>query len=138
MEGYGQTESSPVITVNPFDLNKICFGTVGMTIENVTVQLEHREGMAEGEGEILAKGPNIMMGYYKRPDLTAETVVDGWLRTGDVGTWVDYKGGKYLKITDRVKEGDSLHRADYGRGRKPQLCFGAYSAQLSEPFRMVP
>jgi long-chain acyl-CoA synthetase len=117
MEGYGQTESSPVITVNPFDLNKICFGTVGMTIENVTVQLEHREGMAEGEGEILAKGPNIMMGYYKRPDLTAETVVDGWLRTGDVGTWVDYKGGKYLKITDRVKE---LFKTSGGKYISPQ------------------
>ncbi len=117
MEGYGQTESSPVITVNPFDLNKICFGTVGMTIEGVTVQLEHREGMAEGDGEILAKGPNIMMGYYKRPDLTAETVVDGWLRTGDVGTWVDYRGGKYLKITDRVKE---LFKTSGGKYISPQ------------------
>ena len=117
MEGYGQTESSPVITVNPFDLDKICFGTVGMTIEGVTVKLEHREGMAEGEGEILAKGPNIMLGYYKRPDLTAETVVDGWLRTGDVGTWVDYRGGKYLKITDRVKE---LFKTSGGKYISPQ------------------
>ncbi len=117
MEGYGQTESSPVITVNPFSLDKICFGTVGMTIEGVTVQLEHREGMAEGEGEILAKGPNIMMGYYKRPDLTAETIVDGWLRTGDVGRWVDYRGGKYLKITDRVKE---LFKTSGGKYISPQ------------------
>ena len=117
MEGYGQTESSPVITVNPFDLNKICFGTVGMTIPGVEVHLEHRDGMAEGEGEILAKGPNVMMGYYKRPDLTAETVVDGWLRTGDVGTWVEYRGNKYLKITDRVKE---LFKTSGGKYISPQ------------------
>ena len=117
MEGYGQTESSPVITVNPFDLDKICFGTVGMPIEGVTVRLEHREGMAEGEGEIFAKGPNVMMGYYKRPDLTAETVVDGWLKTGDVGTWVEYRGGKYLKITDRVKE---LFKTSGGKYISPQ------------------
>lgn len=104
MEGYGQTESSPVISVTPFDLNKICFGTVGVVIDGVQVKLDHREGMAEGEGEILAKGPNVMMGYYKRPDLTAETIVDGWLKTGDVGKFVEYRGNKYLKITDRVKE----------------------------------
>ncbi len=117
MEGYGQTESSPVITVNPFDLNKICFGTVGMAIPGIEVHLEHRDGMAEGEGEILAKGPNVMMGYYKRPDLTAETVVDGWLRTGDVGTWVEYRGNKYLKITDRVKE---LFKTSGGKYISPQ------------------
>ena len=117
MEGYGQTESSPVITVNPFDLNKICFGTVGMAIPGVEVHLEHRDGMADGEGEIWAKGPNVMMGYYKRPDLTAETVVDGWLRTGDVGTWVEYRGNKYLKITDRVKE---LFKTSGGKYISPQ------------------
>lgn len=117
MEGYGQTESSPVISVNPFDLDKICFGTVGMVIEGVTVKLDHREGMAEGEGEIWAKGPNVMMGYYKRPDLTAETVVDGWLKTGDVGAWVEYKGNKYLKVTDRVKE---LFKTSGGKYIAPQ------------------
>jgi len=117
MEGYGQTESSPVISVNPFSLDKICFGTVGMTIEGVEVKLDHRDGMAEGEGEIWAKGPNIMMGYYKRPDLTAETIVDGWLKTGDVGTWVEYKGNKYLKITDRVKE---LFKTSGGKYISPQ------------------
>jgi len=117
MEGYGQTESSPVITVNPFSLDEIKFGTVGTVIKDVVVKLDHREGMAEGEGEIWAKGPNVMMGYYKRPDLTAETVVDGWLKTGDVGTWVEYRGKKYLKITDRVKE---LFKTSGGKYIAPQ------------------
>ncbi|MBS1595098.1 MAG: long-chain fatty acid--CoA ligase [Bacteroidetes bacterium] len=103
-EGYGQTESSPVITVNPFTPDKIKFGTVGPVIGGVEVHLDHREGMGPGEGEILAKGPNVMMGYYNRPDATAATVKDGWLYTGDVGKFVDYKGDKYLQITDRVKE----------------------------------
>jgi long-chain acyl-CoA synthetase len=103
-EGYGQTETSPVITVTPFELEKVVFGTVGVVIDGVTVKLDNREGMKEGEGEIWCKGPNVMMGYYNRPDLTAETIVDGWIKTGDVGTFVEHKGNKYLKITDRVKE----------------------------------
>lgn len=103
-EGYGQTETSPVITVTPFELEKIVFGTVGVVIDGVTVKLEQREGMKEGEGEIWCKGPNVMLGYYNRPDLTAETIVDGWIKTGDVGTFIEHKGAKYLKITDRVKE----------------------------------
>jgi long-chain acyl-CoA synthetase len=117
MEGYGQTESSPVISINPFSLDKIKFGTVGIPIDGCEVKLEHREGMAQGEGEILAKGPNVMMGYYNRPDITAETVVNGWLRTGDVGTWVEYKGSKYIKITDRVKE---LFKTSGGKYIAPQ------------------
>ncbi|MCW5906254.1 MAG: long-chain fatty acid--CoA ligase [Chitinophagales bacterium] len=117
MEGYGQTESSPVISINPFDLKRLKFGTVGIPIEGVEVRLEQREGMAQGEGEIQCKGPNVMMGYYKRPDLTAETVVDGWLKTGDVGTWVEYKGAKYIKITDRVKE---LFKTSGGKYIAPQ------------------
>lgn len=117
VEGYGQTESSPVITVSPFDLEKLKFGTVGMVIDGVQVKFDHREGMAEGEGEIMCKGPNVMMGYYKRPDITAETVVDGWLKTGDVGKFVEYKGNKYLKITDRVKE---LFKTSGGKYIAPQ------------------
>ena len=117
MEGYGQTESSPVISINPFSLDKIKFGTVGIPIDGCEVKLDHREGMAADEGEILAKGPNVMMGYYKRPDLTAETVVDGWLKTGDVGRLVEYKGSKYLKITDRVKE---LFKTSGGKYIAPQ------------------
>lgn len=117
MEGYGQTESSPVISVNPFALDRLKFGTVGVPIQGVEVRMEQREGMAQGEGEIQCKGPNVMMGYYKRPDLTAETVVDGWLKTGDVGTWVEYKGAKYIKITDRVKE---LFKTSGGKYIAPQ------------------
>lgn len=118
MEGYGQTESSPVISINPFALDRIKFGTVGIPIEGCQVKLDHREGMAEGEGEIWAKGPNVMMGYYKRPDITAETVTsDGWLKTGDVGRFVDYKGAKYIKITDRVKE---LFKTSGGKYIAPQ------------------
>lgn len=103
-EGYGQTESSPVISVNPFDREHIRFGTVGKVIDGVEVRMDHREGMGEGEGEILCKGPNVMMGYYKKPEITAQTVKDGWLYTGDVGKFVEYNGGKYIQITDRVKE----------------------------------
>lgn len=117
MEGYGQTESSPVISVNPFDLTRIKFGSVGMVIDGVEVKLDHREGMAEGEGEILAKGPNVMMGYYNRKDLTDETIKDGWLHTGDVGRFLEYNGGKYIKITDRVKE---LFKTSGGKYIAPQ------------------
>jgi long-chain acyl-CoA synthetase len=103
-EGYGQTESSPVISVNPFDRGHILFGTVGPVIHGVEVKLDHREGMGEGEGEVLCKGPNVMMGYYKRPDITAQTIKDGWLYTGDVAKFITYKGAKYIQVTDRVKE----------------------------------
>ncbi|MCS6819506.1 MAG: long-chain fatty acid--CoA ligase [Chitinophagales bacterium] len=117
-EGYGQTETSPVISVNPFDKNLVRFGTVGNVIDGVEVKLDHREGMREGEGEILVKGPNVMMGYYNKPELTAEAFADGWLKTGDVGAFVEYKGRKYLKITDRVKE---LFKTSGGKYIAPQV-----------------
>ena len=94
MEGYGLTETSPVIAVNRFNENDRMFGTVGPLIDNVEVKIAD-------DGEILCKGPNIMMGYYKRPDLTAEVINDGWYATGDIGLMVD---NKFLKITDRKKE----------------------------------
>jgi len=94
MEGYGLTETSPVIAVNRFEEKDRMFGTVGPLIDNVEVKIAE-------DGEILCKGPNIMMGYYKRPDLTAEVIKEGWFSTGDIGTLVD---GKFLKITDRKKE----------------------------------
>ncbi|ULQ55178.1 long-chain fatty acid--CoA ligase [Flavihumibacter rivuli] len=94
MEGYGLTETSPVIAVNRYSEQGRMFGTVGPMIKNVEVKIAE-------DGEILCKGPNIMMGYYKRPDLTAEVIKDGWFLTGDIGTLV---GNKFLKITDRKKE----------------------------------
>lgn len=94
MEGYGLTETSPVISVNRYDEKDRMFGTVGPLIENVEVKIFE-------DGEILCKGPNIMMGYYKRPDLTDEVIQDGWFHTGDIGMLVK---NKFLKITDRKKE----------------------------------
>jgi long-chain acyl-CoA synthetase len=95
MEGYGLTETSPVISVNHYDSSGRRFGTVGKVIRNVEVKLAE-------DGEICCKGSNVMMGYYKRPDLTAECIdKDGWFHTGDIGVWVEEK---FLKITDRKKE----------------------------------
>ena len=76
------------------------FGTVGPIIDGVQVKIAE-------DGEVLCQGPNIMMGYYKRPDLTAETVTDGWFHTGDIGTMSpnpNHDGQQILKITDRKKE----------------------------------
>ena len=94
MEGYGLTETSPVVSVNRYVEKNRMFGSVGPMIKNVEVKIAE-------DGEILCKGPNIMMGYYKRPDLTQEVIKDGWFHTGDIGVIVD---NKFLKITDRKKE----------------------------------
>ncbi|MBL0335920.1 MAG: long-chain fatty acid--CoA ligase [Chitinophagaceae bacterium] len=94
MEGYGLTETSPVIAVNRFQEEGRMFGTVGPLIVDVDVKIAE-------DGEILCKGPNVMMGYYKRPDLTEAEIQGGWYHTGDIGMFVEER---FLKITDRKKE----------------------------------
>lgn len=94
MEGYGLTETSPVISVNTFrKAGMYEVGTVGKLIRNVEVRIAE-------DGEIVVKGPNVMMGYYKAPDITAEVLKDGWFHTGDIG---EFRNG-FLAITDRKKE----------------------------------
>lgn len=108
-EGYGLTETSPVVTsskVEPFDMRIGCVGTV---IPEVTVKIAE-------DGEILVKGPNVMQGYYNKPDKTAEVIdAEGWFHTGDIGNFVE---GKYLKITDRKKE---IFKTSGGKYVAPQL-----------------
>jgi long-chain acyl-CoA synthetase len=106
-EGYGPTENSPVITVNRKEAGGMKFGTVGPLMDGLELKLAE-------DGEILVKGPTVMLGYYKRPDLTAEVLKDGWLYTGDIGVWID---NKYLKITDRKKE---LFKTSGGKYVAPQ------------------
>ncbi|MEY3873878.1 MAG: hypothetical protein RL363_599 [Bacteroidota bacterium] len=106
-EGYGPTENSPIISINLKGPGGTKFGTVGHVIQGVELKLL-------ADGEICVAGPSVMKGYYKRPDLTAETIIDGWLHTGDIGELID---GKYLKITDRKKE---LFKTSGGKYVAPQ------------------
>lgn len=106
-EGYGPTENSPVICVNRQEKGGTKFGTVGPPIEGIQVKLAE-------DGEIMVTGPCVMKGYYKRPDLTAETMKDEWLLTGDIGVWDE---NHFLKITDRKKE---LFKTSGGKYVAPQ------------------
>jgi len=108
VEGYGLTETSPVIAVN--DMRNFGFkvGTVGKLIDNVEVKIAE-------DGEILCKGPNVMMGYFKDETLTKEVLVDGYFHTGDIGE-IDSEG--FLKITDRKKE---MFKTSGGKYISPQL-----------------
>ena len=107
-EGYGMTESSPVITVSEEANKGNKFGCVGRAIDGVEIKIAE-------DGEILCKGPNVMQGYYKAPEKTAETIIDGYLHTGDIGV-IDADG--FLKITDRKKE---LFKTSGGKYIAPQL-----------------
>jgi len=110
LEGYGLTETSPTLTINHYGDGKAMIGSVGIPIPCVDIYIDSSDGnYQEGEGEILASGPNIMQGYYKQPEQTAAVFkeVNGkrYFMTGDIGKFVKGpKGLKYLKITDRKKE----------------------------------
>ncbi|MFC2117841.1 AMP-dependent synthetase/ligase [Bacteroidota bacterium] len=109
MEGYGLTETSPVVAVNYNHYPKAKFGTVGPIVDNVEVKIAD-------DGEILVKGPNIMLGYYNDKEKTDEVIdKDGWFHTGDVGEIVE---GKFLKITDRKKE---IFKNSAGKYIAPQV-----------------
>jgi long-chain acyl-CoA synthetase len=109
LEGYGLTETSPVIAVSNAVTGEIKIGTNGPVLKGVQVLIAE-------DGEILAKGPNLMMGYYKEPGLTNEVIdKDGWFHTGDVGMLDE---GKFLKITDRKKE---IFKLSGGKYIAPQL-----------------
>ncbi len=113
LEGYGLTETSPLVSVNEF--SRQIFGTVGRVAPGCTVAIQNPEtkemltiqsydsfdpAFSCEEGEVLVKGPNVMQGYWNKPEATAEVIdADGWFHTGDIGTF--YKG--YVKITDRIK-----------------------------------
>ena len=110
LEGYGLTETSPVISVNHFqEPNSVKFGSVGPILENVTVVIAD-------DGEILMKGPNLMLGYFKDEDLTKQAIdEDGWFHTGDIGRVDD---NRFLVITDRKKE---IFKMSSGKYIAPQV-----------------
>jgi len=106
-EGYGLTETSPVVSASIPTHEEMRIGYVGKIVQDVEVKIAE-------DGEILVKGPNVMQGYYKEPELTAEVLKNGWFHTGDIGE-VD---GQYLKITDRKKE---MFKTSGGKYIAPQM-----------------
>lgn len=112
-EGYGMTEASPLISLNRFSPGLNRFGTVGIPLPAMDLKIADVNDV--GEGEIWIKGPNVMQGYYKRPELNKEVFTeDGWFKTGDVGKLVD---GRFLQITDRKKD---IFKTSSGKYIAPQ------------------
>ena len=100
VEGYGLTETAPLISINRFEPGMNRFGNVGLVIPGLEIKLDKQND--DEDGEIIVKGPNVMLGYFKKPELTLSVLTpDGWLRTGDVGKFVE---SHFLQITDRKKD----------------------------------
>ncbi|MDQ3015585.1 MAG: AMP-binding protein [Bacteroidota bacterium] len=103
VEGYGMTEASPVVSVNPID-GSGRIGTIGMPVPSTEVRIVDDEGVIQpvgSQGEIQVKGPQVMLGYYNKPEETANTIREGWLCTGDIGVMDD---DGYFRIVDRKKD----------------------------------
>ena len=112
-EGYGLTESSPVVALNHFEPGLYKFGTVGIPIPGVEVKIHEPD--ENGAGEILVKGPNVMRGYYNSPEATIKVLdQEGWLHTGDIGQFVHRR---FLKITDRKRD---IFKTSSGKFVAPQ------------------
>jgi len=104
LEGYGLTEASPIVSINPFEPGRKRPGTVGLPLPGLEVKVVDSEGktLSPGTpGELAVKGPNIMQGYLNRPEDTVQTIRDGWLHTGDIAS-IDQEG--YIRIIDRKKD----------------------------------
>lgn len=109
LEGYGLTETSPVITVNTFFKNGASFGTVGQPLDQIEIKIAP-------DGEVLSKGPNVMLGYFKDPEMTNEVIdEEGWFHTGDVGI---IEPGGFLRLTGRKKE---IFKTSMGKYIAPQI-----------------
>ncbi len=118
LEGYGLTETSPVISVNDLTENGTKFGTVGKVVQGVQVKIAD-------DGEILCKGPNVMVGYFKEPEMTRDAIdEDGWFHTGDLGQ-IEPEG--HLKITGRKKE---IFKTSFGKYISPQLIEDKFKESL--------